>query len=169
MLFLCVRDLDAVSFANPEVLRVLPRFRPFRGRNGLRGHNNSRLSGLPAAARPPPFLIISMAFSLAHTAMTASVSEITGAINSACQEKGGAYAQYSCCSVSWDDACRGTVGGSLSSIGPNITDSRCDESLGKNSDSQFSVGLKPGAVSRRRLWAKDGTLLYTVRTQNWCE
>lgn len=73
----------------------------------------------------------------------ASVAETIEAINGACMSRGGKYAQYSCKSVSWDDVSRGTVGGSLSCWGANITDTR--------------------------LWAKDGRQLFTVRSDNWNE
>merc|ERR1712070_683656 len=53
------------------------------------------------------------------------------------------YAQYSCKTVSWDDVQRGTVGGSLSCWGSNITDTR--------------------------LWEKNGKQLFTVRPDNWNE
>jgi len=72
-----------------------------------------------------------------------SVRDTCDAINAACKAKGGAYASYSCKSVSWDDVQRGTVGGSLSCWGGNITDTR--------------------------LWEKSGTLLYTCRSDNWNE
>ena len=51
--------------------------------------------------------------------------------------------EYRCQTVSWDDVERGTVGGSLSSLGANITDTR--------------------------LWERHGQQLYTVRSQNWNE
>ncbi len=54
----------------------------------------------------------------------ASVDATLKAIRAALNARGGKYAAYSCNTVSWDDAARGTVGGSLSSIGPNITDTR---------------------------------------------
>jgi len=73
----------------------------------------------------------------------ATVSDTITAINAACRAKGGVYSQYSCQSVSWDDVSRGTVGGSLSCWGANITDTR--------------------------LWAKDGRQLFTVRSNNWNE
>ena len=67
----------------------------------------------------------------------ASVGQTMLAINMACKARGGAHAGYSCKTVSWDDAARGTVGGCLSSWGSNITDTY--------------------------LKAKDGTRLFTVR------
>lgn len=72
------------------------------------------------------------------------VAATTAAINAACTAQGGHYAQYECASVSWDDASRGVdASGGLSSIGSNITDTY--------------------------LKAKDGTRLYTVRSNNWNE
>ena len=66
------------------------------------------------------------------------------AINDACRRKGGVYSTYSCKAVSWDDSARGVgFGGGLSTVGPNITDTY--------------------------LKAKDGTRLYTVRSDNWNE
>jgi len=73
----------------------------------------------------------------------ASVQDTIKAINEACKSKGGAFAQYSCKSVSWDDAQRGTVGGNLSCWGSNITDTR--------------------------LYEKSGQQLFTVRPDNWDE
>jgi len=73
----------------------------------------------------------------------ASVSDTMTAINGALRTAGGAYADYSCKTVSWDDVERGTVGGGLSCWGANITDTR--------------------------LWEKSGTQLYTVRSDNWNE
>lgn len=73
----------------------------------------------------------------------ASVSDTITAINDACRVRGGAHAQYSCKSVSWDDVQRGTVGGSLSCWGSNITDTR--------------------------LYEKNGRQLFTVRPDNWNE
>lgn len=75
--------------------------------------------------------------------MAATVAETVKAINDACRSRGGVYAQYSCKTVSWDDVSRGTVGGSLSCWGANITDTR--------------------------LYAKDGRQLFTVRADNWNE
>jgi len=69
--------------------------------------------------------------------------EIKDAINNACRENGGPYANYSCKSVSWDDCCRGYDDGSLSSVGDNITDTF--------------------------LCAKDSRVLYTIRSDNWNE
>lgn len=68
----------------------------------------------------------------------ASVKETRKAIDAACKGSG-----YSCKSVSWDDVQRGTVDGSLSCYGGNITDTR--------------------------LYAKSGSLLYTCRPNNWNE
>lgn len=67
-----------------------------------------------------------------------SISEITKALDSTASQLG-----YSCKSVSWEDAQRGTVSGSLSCWGSNISDVR--------------------------LWEKSGKLLYTLRSQNWNE
>ena len=53
---------------------------------------------------------------------TTDIAATQAAINAACRGRGGHYAQYSCKTVSWDDASRGTVGGTLSSWGSNITD-----------------------------------------------
>lgn len=77
--------------------------------------------------------------------MSAGVRETMAAINAACQSKGGHYRDYSCTSVSWNDVQRGVDpnSGALSSIGGNITDSR--------------------------LYDKNGSLLYTVRSNNWNE
>merc|ERR1719394_1464495 len=75
--------------------------------------------------------------------MSASVDETLRAIDKACRTRGGRYAQYSCKEVSWDDVSRGTVGGSLSCWGANITDTY--------------------------LKSKDGELLFTVRPDNWNE
>lgn len=69
------------------------------------------------------------------------VNEIIDAINKTCKAMGGHYAEYSCQQVSWNDNARDTVGGKLSSIGRNITDSR--------------------------LYDYNGRLLYTVRPSNW--
>jgi len=73
----------------------------------------------------------------------ASVVDTAEAINRACQERGGRYASYRCQVVSWDDASRGTVGGSLSCWGANITDTY--------------------------LKSKSGERLFTVRSNNWNE
>lgn len=81
-----------------------------------------------------------------HTAASeaaASAHDTLVAINEACRSRGGHYAQYSCKVVSWDDVSRGTVGGSLSCWGANITDTY--------------------------LKSKDGTRLFTVRPDNWNE
>ncbi|EGD76338.1 hypothetical protein PTSG_01038 [Salpingoeca rosetta] len=72
-----------------------------------------------------------------------SVGETAKAINDACHRSGGVYAQYSCKYVSWDDACRGTVGGGLSCWGANITDTY--------------------------LKGRDGRSFFTVRSDNWNE
>jgi hypothetical protein len=73
----------------------------------------------------------------------ASVAETRDAIDAALAAAGGAFAGYSCKTVSWDDVSRGTVGGSLSCWGGNITDTY--------------------------LKAKDGRGLFTVRSDNWNE
>eukprot|EP00439_Symbiodinium_sp_Y106_P016507 s8485_g2.t1 len=73
----------------------------------------------------------------------ASVGATMKAINDACRSKGGHYATYSCQVVSWDDVSRGTVGGSLSCWGANITDTY--------------------------LKSKSGAQLFTVRSDNWNE
>jgi hypothetical protein len=70
----------------------------------------------------------------------ATVHKIITQINSSLVET---HPGYSCKTVSWEDASRGTVGGGLSCLGPNITDVR--------------------------LFAKDGTQLFTVRSDNWNE
>ena len=70
----------------------------------------------------------------------ASIQETMAQINSSLK---ATHPNYSCKTVSWEDAARGTVGGALSSIGPNITDVR--------------------------LYAKDKTQLFTVRSDNWNE
>lgn len=70
-------------------------------------------------------------------------NQIITQIQNVLQEKGS---KYRCKNVSWDDVSRfGAGGGSagLSCMGSNITDTR--------------------------LFAKDGTLLYTVRPENWNE
>jgi hypothetical protein len=73
----------------------------------------------------------------------ASVAQTMAAINTACKAQGGARAGYSCKTVSWDDVSRGTVGGSLSCWGANITDTY--------------------------LKSKTGEKLFTVRSDNWNE
>eukprot|EP00304_Pavlova_gyrans_P006914 CAMPEP_0206051146 /NCGR_PEP_ID=MMETSP1466-20131121/30771_1 /ASSEMBLY_ACC=CAM_ASM_001126 /TAXON_ID=44452 /ORGANISM="Pavlova gyrans, Strain CCMP608" /LENGTH=497 /DNA_ID=CAMNT_0053426269 /DNA_START=33 /DNA_END=1526 /DNA_ORIENTATION=+ len=73
----------------------------------------------------------------------ASVPETLRAINAALRAKGGPLAQYSCKTVSWDDVSRGTVGGSLSCWGSNITDTY--------------------------LRSRNGEQLFTVRPDNWNE
>eukprot|EP00049_Salpingoeca_infusionum_P014257 m.266522 g.266522 ORF g.266522 m.266522 type:complete len:529 (+) comp15631_c0_seq3:155-1741(+) len=75
--------------------------------------------------------------------MSASVSQVAAAINRTCKQSGGVYRDYSCKYVSWDDACRGTVGGGLSCWGANITDTY--------------------------LKSKSGQRLFTVRSDNWNE
>jgi len=75
--------------------------------------------------------------------MAATVTQTMDAINQACRSRGSKYAAYSCQVVSWDDVSRGTVGGSLSCWGANITDTY--------------------------LKSKDGTQLFTVRPDNWNE
>eukprot|EP01147_Barroeca_monosierra_P002668 gene2668-5561_t len=74
---------------------------------------------------------------------SASTVETEQAINNACKSLGGVFKRYSCKHVSWDDACRGTVGGSLSCWGANITDTYLKERQGKP--------------------------LFTVRSDNWNE
>lgn len=65
-------------------------------------------------------------------------------INATCAAAGAPYSHYSCKTVSWDDCCRGvTAGGTLSSLGSNITDSRLTE--------------------------RGGAKLYMVRSDNWNE
>ncbi|CAE7243585.1 unc-104 [Symbiodinium sp. KB8] len=75
--------------------------------------------------------------------MASAVEATMKAINQACRSKGGHYATYSCKVVSWDDVSRGTVGGSLSCWGANITDTY--------------------------LKSKTGQRLFTVRSDNWNE
>lgn len=70
--------------------------------------------------------------------MAASLKDIKTQIDHVARASG-----YSCKTVSWEDATRGTVGGSLSCLGANIADVR--------------------------LWEKSGRLLYTVRSANWDE
>eukprot|EP00406_Dinophysis_acuminata_P072491 CAMPEP_0179244188 /NCGR_PEP_ID=MMETSP0797-20121207/17929_1 /TAXON_ID=47934 /ORGANISM="Dinophysis acuminata, Strain DAEP01" /LENGTH=1094 /DNA_ID=CAMNT_0020951697 /DNA_START=10 /DNA_END=3294 /DNA_ORIENTATION=- len=72
-----------------------------------------------------------------------SVGDAMSSINSACQQAGGVYKEYSCKMVSWDDCARSSCAGVVSSGGPNITDTRLRERGGKD--------------------------LYTVRTCNWNE
>lgn len=72
------------------------------------------------------------------SAPAATVADTRRAISAAL-----AGTAYSCKTISWDDVSRGTVGGSLSCWGSNITDTR--------------------------LKAKDGTDLFTVRSDNWDE
>lgn len=74
---------------------------------------------------------------------TPSVSEVIRSVNQSLRDAGGPYKTYSCKTVMWDDVTRGTIGGSLSSWGANITDTR--------------------------LYAKDGQQLYTVRSDNFNE
>lgn len=72
------------------------------------------------------------------------MEQITKHIQSTLQEKGAPYSKYRCKQVSWDDVSRFGAGTSkLSCVGNNITDTR--------------------------LKAKDGTLLFTVRPDNWNE
>mmetsp|Transcript_248 Transcript_248/g.330 ORF Transcript_248/g.330 Transcript_248/m.330 type:complete len:400 (-) Transcript_248:106-1305(-) len=73
----------------------------------------------------------------------ASIEDTIDQINSALSDAGEHYTNYSCKTVSWDDVQRGTIGGSLSCWGANITDTR--------------------------LYAKDGRQLFTVRGDNWNE
>ena len=72
-----------------------------------------------------------------------AVNDVMKTINEVCRSKGGHYAGYSCKVVSWDDVSRGTVGGSLSCWGANITDTY--------------------------LKSKTGQRLFTVRSDNWNE
>jgi len=72
-----------------------------------------------------------------------SVDDTISAINRTYREVGGVYSDYSCKTVSWDDCERGMVGGTLSCLGSNITDTRLREKSGKR--------------------------LYTVRSDNWNE
>jgi len=79
----------------------------------------------------------------------AAVNETKRAINEACRSRGGPYAQYSCKTVSWDDASRGKVNGSLSCWGSNITDTYLKS---KNGQRLFTVrpdnfNEKLGAIS----------------------
>ena len=73
----------------------------------------------------------------------ASVQQTMSTVNQELRTRGGVYADYSCKTVSWDDVERGTVGGGLSCLGANITDTR--------------------------LWEKSGKQLFTVRSDNWNE
>jgi len=74
----------------------------------------------------------------------ASIEETLKSINLILQSsQEGSYSKYSCKTVSWDDVQRGTISGSLSCWGPNITDTR--------------------------LYAKDERQLFTVRGDNWNE
>lgn len=72
-----------------------------------------------------------MSVSRTPHAAAASVDSALASIRSALQRKGGHYATYDPTFVSWDDAARGTVGGQLSSLGPNITDTRLYEKSGR--------------------------------------
>ena len=63
--------------------------------------------------------------------MQASLDDIQSSINSACKGLGGVYSDYSCKSVSWDDVSRFGGDGYLSSVGPNITDTRLYEQSGR--------------------------------------
>mmetsp|Transcript_71847 Transcript_71847/g.112393 ORF Transcript_71847/g.112393 Transcript_71847/m.112393 type:complete len:1093 (-) Transcript_71847:142-3420(-) len=72
-----------------------------------------------------------------------SVQDVMAAINKTCRDEGGVYKDYSCKVVSWDDCARGTCCGTLSAVGPNITDSR--------------------------LWERNSTPLFTVRSDNFNE
>merc|ERR1719502_657198 len=76
-------------------------------------------------------------------APAASADETMRSINESLRARGGKYGAYSCTAVSWDDVSRGTVGGGLSCWGANITDTY--------------------------LKSKDGTPLFTVRSDNWNE
>jgi len=68
-----------------------------------------------------------------------SINETMKAINEACAGTG-----YSCKTVSWDDAARASVGGQLSSLGPNITDVRL---MSKNKKHLFTV--RPGNFNEK--------------------
>ena len=68
----------------------------------------------------------------------ASLADTQAALNAVAGKSG-----FRCVPVSWEDAQRGTVGGTLSCWGGNISDVR--------------------------LWKKGGQLLYTLRTENWNE
>lgn len=67
-----------------------------------------------------------------------SLEQVKAQIDKVAQSAG-----FRCVPVSWEDASRGTVGGTLSCLGSNISDVR--------------------------LWEKSGKLLYTCRSQNWNE
>ena len=73
-----------------------------------------------------------------------SSSSVAGAVNDALRARGGVYSSYSATRVSWEDAAR-YVGmhGAVAATGPNITD----------------VWLE----------TREGTPLYTVRSENWNE
>jgi hypothetical protein len=73
----------------------------------------------------------------------ATVSDTRAAIDEALRARGGAFQEYSCREVSWDDVARGTAFGNLSVWGSNITDTY--------------------------LRGKDGAALFTVRPNNWNE
>ena len=72
--------------------------------------------------------------------MATEIDQTITKIDKVLRERGSAY---SCKRVSWEDCSRGTSGGQLSSLGSNITDVR--------------------------LTARDGRVLYTVRTDNFNE
>jgi len=76
-------------------------------------------------------------------ASSKNINQIMKKINATCKKRGGIYKQYSCKTVSWDDASRGTIGGGLSCWGSNITDTY--------------------------LKSRSGTTLFTVRPDNWNE
>ena len=77
-------------------------------------------------------------------ASSANVNMVMKSINATCKKRGGVYKEYSCKTVSWDDASRGTFGGGdLSCWGSNITDTY--------------------------LKSRSGTQLFTVRPDNWNE
>jgi hypothetical protein len=73
----------------------------------------------------------------------ATVSDTRAAIDEALRARGGAFQEYSCREVSWDDVARSTAFGDLSVWGSNITDTY--------------------------LRGKDGAALFTVRPNNWNE
>jgi len=70
----------------------------------------------------------------------AGVESVIRAVNDACRRDGRGY---SCKRVSWDDVQRSGGGGALSSVGPNITDTR--------------------------LYERSGRQLYVLRPDNWNE
>jgi hypothetical protein len=103
-------------------------------------HSRSRALGKHALSE-----VARLESSVIESAMSAATPDATMAsIDAACRRRGGAYSQYSCKVVSWDDVSRGMgTGGSLSAYGPNITDTY--------------------------LKSKNGVELFTVRPDNWNE